>query len=211
VPHGQGQNRGRILSGWRKKHELLLAKAPVLVDEKPSAIPDRKINCRRYEKCLDYAIAQDWYGFHCDACPVDDEFTQDELLAKSYGVFSGVLEYLDTNDEQPMEVEPVENDYLTVDEAVELLGTSKVWCMRLANRGDIETRKDGDTLLFNRASVLKRKAPTKEPVRAKPKTDTKPVSEPSDLKKVKLLVDCVEQEIMDASEAFGKIRKIVAG
>lgn len=97
----------RKVTGWKKKLDAILAKAPVLCDENPHPVihraecayvrkadadcdcPERarEINCRRYDTCLDYAIAHDWPGFHCGACDVDDELTLDEQRAQAAGVY----------------------------------------------------------------------------------------------------------------------------
>lgn len=33
----------------------------------------RRIWCRSYERCLNWAIVHSWEGFHCADCPVVDE------------------------------------------------------------------------------------------------------------------------------------------
>lgn len=38
------------------------------------AARSRRFDCRRYDSCLDFAAANDWNGFSCDECPVDDRY-----------------------------------------------------------------------------------------------------------------------------------------
>lgn len=97
----------RKITGWKKKLDAILAKAPPLTDENPwpakheheceyirkvdadceCAGRERRINCRRYATCLSYSIAHDWPGFQCAACRVRDDFTLDELRAQAAGVY----------------------------------------------------------------------------------------------------------------------------
>jgi hypothetical protein len=53
-------------------------------DSKPSWAAEgygvRRLTCRRYETCLDYAAAKKWPGFDCTACPVEEcsPFTREQ-------------------------------------------------------------------------------------------------------------------------------------
>lgn len=46
----------------------------------------RRVNCRRYDGCLDHAAAHNWRSFSCQSCPVRDEYTADELREKAASV-----------------------------------------------------------------------------------------------------------------------------
>lgn len=46
------------------------ASFPLPVAAPQSTRPDRDLWCRRYDQCLDVAIARDWDGFSCGACPI---------------------------------------------------------------------------------------------------------------------------------------------
>ena len=52
---------------------------PVMADPQPTqeavnvASVQRRVWCIAYEACLGWAIAHDWAGFHCQACPVRAE------------------------------------------------------------------------------------------------------------------------------------------
>lgn len=35
-------------------------------------LPERRVFCRRYERCLSYAESQRWAGFDCSGCDVDE-------------------------------------------------------------------------------------------------------------------------------------------
>lgn len=61
----------------RKVRYRIIFPMPVMPpDSKPSwaaeGFGDRRMTCRRYETCLDYAAALKWPGFDCTACPVDE-------------------------------------------------------------------------------------------------------------------------------------------
>jgi hypothetical protein len=53
-------------------------------DSKPSwsaeGFGERRLTCRRYETCLDYAAAKKWPGFDCTACQVAEclPFTREQ-------------------------------------------------------------------------------------------------------------------------------------
>jgi hypothetical protein len=41
--------------------------------EDPEEMPTvRRLTCRRYERCLSWALYQDWPGFTCMACPIHE-------------------------------------------------------------------------------------------------------------------------------------------
>lgn len=191
---------------------MLLAKAPVLGFELPTNVGERKINCRRYEMCLTYAMAQDWYGFHCERCPVEDEYTQAELLERSAGAFSGdpesLFEALGTS--EPEDEQVSEKAELTLDEAAEFLATSKNWCVRLAKKGAIKMRKDGDAVLFDREAleVFKAAKAGEKPGRGRkaspapaPTVDVRPM--------VRWVLDGVGLGIFTADAALAKIGEVV--
>jgi len=39
--------------------------------------PDRRWFCRRYDDCLDVAVAENWLGFHCRACHINERVSWD--------------------------------------------------------------------------------------------------------------------------------------
>lgn len=43
---------------------------------------DRRVLCRRYDRCLDHAIERRWEGFACSGCSVSDELTFAEVVAE---------------------------------------------------------------------------------------------------------------------------------
>ena len=52
-----------------------------------TARPSRRVFCKHYDECLDFAVAKRWQGFHCGECrayePVQmerDEWKRDEML-----------------------------------------------------------------------------------------------------------------------------------
>lgn len=50
-----------------------------IMECKESLEPPRKLNCRKYERCLNFASIKNWTGFSCSMCPVEDEWTIEEL------------------------------------------------------------------------------------------------------------------------------------
>lgn len=46
----------------------------------------RRVNCRRYQGCLDHAAALNWRSFSCQSCPVRDEYTAEELREEAASV-----------------------------------------------------------------------------------------------------------------------------
>lgn len=193
----------RTAQGWKKKQALLLAKAPVLTEENPCDVGRRRINCRRYEKCLDYAMAQDWYGFHCDKCPVDDEYTGEELLERSRGAFGGYPEALfdELGEEESARKETQLTDEVGIDEACEILGKNKTWAKRLGNEGKVKMRGDGDVFYFERASLVayREAKGTAAPAKA----------ESPERKKIRLIRECVDAGVLSAAEALGKVWELV--
>lgn len=39
----------------------------------------RRLNCRHYDTCLDFAIGQDWRGFGCSSCTAHEPLNRQEL------------------------------------------------------------------------------------------------------------------------------------
>jgi hypothetical protein len=185
---------------------LVLAKAPVLTDETPRDVGNRRVWCRRYEKCLNYAMAHDWYGFHCDSCAVEDQFTPAEILERSRGAMGGHPDGLFDAlgpDEESANVS--EKEELSLVEAADFVGMGKNWLVRLGNKGEIKMRKDDSGAFFVRSSLVELKAKRDANV-DKPKAPAKP--SPSPLGKVKLAFQCVDEGLLTKDEAFDKIRKL---
>lgn len=44
---------------------------------------DRRVWCRRYQRCLEWASSHGWQGFACRACTVRDEVTEGERLLEA--------------------------------------------------------------------------------------------------------------------------------
>jgi hypothetical protein len=205
----------RSVSGWRKKQALVLARAPVLTDECPRDVGNRRVWCRRYEKCLNYAMAHDWYGFTCDACAVEDQFTPAEILERSRGALGGhpdgLFDALGPDEESGSVSEKEE---LTLEEAAALVGMGKNWLVRLGNKGELKMRKEDGKPLFARVSLMEFKA-RREAKEVKGGIATvkirvrEPSAEATALARVKLIVQCVAADLMARDEAFGRIEKLV--
>ena len=45
----------------------------------------RRLDCRRYNACLDYAAAKDWPGFACTQCSVMDPIGEEERATQAAG------------------------------------------------------------------------------------------------------------------------------
>jgi hypothetical protein len=62
--------------GRPPKYRIIFPMPDMPEDSKPSwsaeGYGDRRLTCRRYETCRDYAAALKWPGFDCTACPVDE-------------------------------------------------------------------------------------------------------------------------------------------
>jgi hypothetical protein len=194
---------------------LVLAKAPVLTDETPRDVGNRRVWCRRYEKCLNYAMAHDWYGFTCDACAVEDQFTPAEILERSRGAFGGHPDGLFDAlgpDEESANVS--EKEELSLVEAADFVGMGKNWLVRLGNKGEIKMRKDDSGAFFVRSSLVELKAKRDANVdkpKAKP-TNVAKGDKTSDLVfKLNLILECVGAGLMARDEAFGRIEKLVTG
>jgi hypothetical protein len=194
---------------------LVLAKAPVLTDETPRDVGNRRVWCRRYEKCLNYAMAHDWYGFHCDSCAVEDQFTPAEILERSRGAFGGHPDGLFDAlgpDEESANVS--EKEELSLVEAADFVGMGKNWLVRLGNKGEIKMRKDDSGAFFVRSSLVELKAKRDANVdkpKAKP-TNVAKGDKTSDLVfKLNLILECVGAGLMARDEAFGRIEKLVTG
>lgn len=46
----------------------------------------RRVDCARYDNCLDHAEGEQWGGWSCAACPVRDRMTQAEHRADLEGL-----------------------------------------------------------------------------------------------------------------------------
>lgn len=158
-------------------------------------------------KCLDYAIAHDWRGFHCNECPVEDEYTRDELIEMGRGAFGGDPEDLfDALGEKERDVSEKDDRELTLDEAATLLGTSKNWCVRLGNKGEIRMRKGDDAQpLFERASLEAFKA-----AKGSPGAAPVPNAVLDPLIRLRLLVQCEAMGVLTREEAWAKLAAMVA-
>lgn len=70
-------------------HPSTVLEMPRLRDERPQSCapvddPEeitkvRRLYCRRYETCLNYAAAAGWVNFSCNSCPVSDVMTDQEI------------------------------------------------------------------------------------------------------------------------------------
>jgi len=48
---------------------------------------ERRIYCRHYEACLDYAVEQDWVSWSCAACPVHDEISVEQMRDEAFEIY----------------------------------------------------------------------------------------------------------------------------
>jgi hypothetical protein len=80
--NGTAKTKGRPEGSYR-----LPIVVPLLTVERPREAPegglDRRLWCRRYDRCLTYAAALGWTGFACGECPVDDEISAAERLIEA--------------------------------------------------------------------------------------------------------------------------------
>lgn len=63
--------------------ELFFGSFPVQTEppnDIDSAENQRRVHCRRYGNCLTFAAAQNWRGFCCNSCDVDETISRDEWL-----------------------------------------------------------------------------------------------------------------------------------
>lgn len=77
--------RGRPEGSYR-----LPVVVPLLTVERPREAPEggkgRRLWCRKYDRCLNFAVARGWSGFDCGGCDVRDEVSEDERLLDIAGV-----------------------------------------------------------------------------------------------------------------------------
>ncbi len=52
----------------------------------------RRINCRRYTGCLNYAAGLNWGGFSCESCDVRDEVETETVTRQSTNEEAGMPE-----------------------------------------------------------------------------------------------------------------------
>lgn len=190
----------RTQTGWSSKLEALRERAPVLDDENPISVGSRKFDCRRYEKCLDYAIAQDWLGFHCENCEVEDEYTRDEKIERARESFQ---EHSPLSDEQlpAMPDEESENveDVLSAKDAAAELGVSVQWVKKLVKEGKVKSLSRADV------EAYKAEAPAAKRTRPAPA----PVVAPEVLARVRWLVEGAKLEAISADDAISRIGELV--
>lgn len=48
---------------------------------------DRRIYCRYYDLCLDYAVIEEWVSWSCKHCPVKESITLDEMREQAFEIF----------------------------------------------------------------------------------------------------------------------------
>jgi hypothetical protein len=101
-----------------KPTKLLVLTAP-----KPTACPRiedpdqveslRRLDCQRYDDCLDIAIAAGWSGFHCNSCQAYQPLTPSERLRDHEAIldFLGETRLLATLAEDPDDPEDAERDF----------------------------------------------------------------------------------------------------
>lgn len=70
-----GRRRFRVLEPTLALDSVPTYCAPTDVDEVGSK---RRLHCRRYTECLTYAASQNWPGFHCHKCGVEEPLTMEE-------------------------------------------------------------------------------------------------------------------------------------
>ena len=54
----------------------------------------RRVHCRHYDGCLQYAIDSNWQSFSCSRCPVRDELTLDERRNAAPAIFRAFIEIM---------------------------------------------------------------------------------------------------------------------
>jgi len=54
--------------------------------EPEAAAEQRRVHCRRYVNCMTYAAAQNWRGFHCGECDIDETISRDDWLSDLDGL-----------------------------------------------------------------------------------------------------------------------------
>jgi hypothetical protein len=55
--------------------------------EDPRLAPSqRRLDCQRYDGCVDAALAGGWRGFHCNACQAYEPLTPTQRLADFYAL-----------------------------------------------------------------------------------------------------------------------------
>lgn len=76
---------GRLKNGAAPT-ELHIPLTPAGVDE------HRRIHCRQYDGCVDYATAKVWRSFSCRTCPVRNEWSNEELREQALKVAASFRE-----------------------------------------------------------------------------------------------------------------------
>lgn len=52
---------------------------------------DRRIYCRHYETCLDFAFAKKWVSWSCGDCPIVDKIALEELRCQAFEISKVLL------------------------------------------------------------------------------------------------------------------------
>ena len=51
---------------------------------------DRRIYCRYYDDCLDFAVAEQWASWSCKSCAVQENITEDERRAQMFAILKSL-------------------------------------------------------------------------------------------------------------------------
>ena len=47
---------------------------------------DRRIYCRHYDLCLDYAVDEEWISWSCRYCSIRESITEDEMRDQAFEI-----------------------------------------------------------------------------------------------------------------------------
>jgi hypothetical protein len=51
---------------------------------------DRRIYCRHYDLCLDYAVEESWVSWSCKHCAVKESITVEEMRAQAFEILKTI-------------------------------------------------------------------------------------------------------------------------
>lgn len=74
-------------AAWRAVYEIgARPKRRHLPLEPEEVFKSRKLYCIFYEKCLHYAMLEDWVSWVCTECPIEEEISMDDKRSQAFEI-----------------------------------------------------------------------------------------------------------------------------
>lgn len=86
---GSANQRNSRMSGLRQRLKVVGAqpcKMFLPIDFDFDVEVDRRIYCKHYDLCLDYAVLEEWVSWSCKNCSVKESITIDEMRAQAFEI-----------------------------------------------------------------------------------------------------------------------------